>query len=167
MSLARSFLAMILVTCPVQAQEPSWEQLQSIPRWASAVVHSEPFVIQYSLSTRLNPFLVQGDFNGDAKLDLAILVQHKESGAAGVVIVHAGQSDFHVLGAGTSVGNGGDDFHWMNAWNVFSRGPVSQGADSASPPELQGDALRVQKLEAASGVIYWNGSSYQWYQQGD
>jgi len=166
-TIAYAFFLAVLCSDQGHAEEPSWEQLQNIPLWASAVLGSAPFSDPYVFSNRLNPFLLQGDFNGDSRLDLAILVQQKKSGAAGLVVIHAGASGFHVIGAGTAVGNGGDDFSWMNAWNVFSKSPVPLGADSSSVPELRGDALRVQKLESASGIIYWDGSSYQWYQQGD
>jgi hypothetical protein len=45
---------------------------------------------------------------------------------------------------------------------------VWQGADRQNaPPVLRGDALMVVKLEAASAIVYWTGSEYAWYQQGD
>jgi hypothetical protein len=34
-------------------------------------------------------------------------------------------------------------------------------------PLLCGDALLVEKTEAASALIYWNGKRYVWSQQGD
>jgi hypothetical protein len=36
-----------------------------------------------------------------------------------------------------------------------------------SVPHLRGDALLVEKSEAASALIYWNGKRYVWSQQGD
>lgn len=167
MSAARACLALVFIAATAQAGEPSWEQRQSVPRWAAASLESEAFSLKYVLSTRLNPFLVQGDFNGDGRIDLAVLVEHKETGAAGIAIVHAGAAGPLVVGAGTPLGAGGRDFSWMNAWQVYSRGTVHQGAVSDPPPELRGDALLVKKLEASSGIIYWDGSSYRWYQQGD
>jgi hypothetical protein len=32
---------------------------------------------------------------------------------------------------------------------------------------LKGEAILVVKLESSSGLIYWDGKKYQWYQQGD
>ena len=67
-----------------------------------------------------------------------------------------------VVGAGRAIGNGGDDFSWMDAWSIETRDTRGKSA-----PALRGDALLVQKLESASGLIYWDGSTYRWRQQGD
>ena len=64
-------------------------------------------------------------------------------------------------------GNAGDNFSGLDAWHVFRHGPVQRGADGKPPPKLRGDALMVIKTEAASGLIYWDGKRYGWYQQGD
>lgn len=69
-----------------------------------------------------------------------------------------------ILGAGIAIGNGGDDFEWMDTWEVRSKNDVIA---STSAPRLLGDALFVSKREAASALIYWNGRRYVWLQQGD
>jgi hypothetical protein len=38
---------------------------------------------------------------------------------------------------------------------------------NGEPPELKGDAIMAIKTESASGLIYWNGSKFEWCQQGD
>ena len=125
------------------------------------------FKRDYSLSTRLNPFLLHGDFDGDDRLDVALLVSRHVSGAHGIAILHSGSTRPVVVGAGHALGNGGDDFSWMDAWSVYPKGPVHRGVDQAAPPQLRGDALVVEKLESASAIIYWDGTAYRWYQQGD
>lgn len=149
------------------AQEPSWAETQSLPDWAAEVLQGPEFTKEYLLSTRLNPFLLHGDFNGDGALDVAILISRRGTGARGIGILHAGSTRPTILGAGHPVGNGGDDFSWMDAWSVYSKGPVPRGADETDPPRLRGDALLVEKLESASAIIYWDGADYRWYQQGD
>lgn len=121
----------------------------------------------YALSTYLNPYYLQGDFNGDGRSDFAVLAQDKASGKRGILIVHVDAGEYFVIGAGNPIGNGGDDFRWMDAWQVYPRGEAGQGADSARSPRLIGDALLTIKTESASGLIYWTGSRYEWYQQGD
>lgn len=121
----------------------------------------------YAFSAHLNPFFVQGDFNGDGKLDTAILVKQRTTQKIGVAIVHSGSLSVVILAAGREFGNGGDDFSWMDAWHAFPKGEVSQGAAEGSPPRLRGDALMVIKTESASALIYWTGKNYAWYQQGD
>jgi hypothetical protein len=141
--------------------------MQNIPRWAIGVLQGPEFSENYVLSAKLNPFLVQGDFNGDGVLDIAVLISRRTSGTQGIAILHAGGGQPLVMGAGRKMGNGGDDFSWMNAWSVYSKGPVYPGVNEGKPPKLRGDALLVEKLESASAIIYWDGAAYRWYQQGD
>ena len=73
-----------------------------------------------------------------------------------------------ILGAGNGIGNGGDDFEWIDSWRVFSKKKdTAHVAGETSVPHLRGDALLVEKSEAASAFIYWNGKRYVWSQRGD
>ena len=69
-----------------------------------------------------------------------------------------------ILGAGTAIGNGGDDFEWMDTWEIYSKDRIASGNKC---PQARGDALLVSKSEAASALIYWNGKRYVWRQQSD
>jgi len=62
---------------------------------------------------------------------------------------------------------GGADFSWMNEQQVYPKGAVHRSAVNEQPPRLRGDALVVKKLEASSGIIFWDGSAYRWYEQGN
>ncbi len=55
----------------------------------------------------------------------------------------------------------------MDVWSVYPKGPVSQSVGETTIPTLVGEALHVEKSASASGIIYWNGKKYLWYQQGD
>jgi hypothetical protein len=121
----------------------------------------------FALTAHLNPYYLQGDFDGDGRRDTALLIKHKASGKIGIAVFQSSQPEPIVLGAGIAIGNGGDNFNWMDAWNVKLRGPVRLGAGEASLISLKGDALLVIKTESASGLLYWTGSKYEWYQQAD
>lgn len=126
----------------------TFAQESSIPPAVTQAFRHSRAAEKYVFAAHHNPFYLQGDFNGDGRLDCAILV-------------------IRVLGAGHHLGNGGDDFSWMDAWYAYSKGEVYRGAGGSTPPILKGDALMVIKTEAASAVIYWTGTEYRWYQQGD
>ncbi|MGC1492519.1 MAG: hypothetical protein WA798_14205, partial [Candidatus Acidiferrum sp.] len=64
-------------------------------------------------------------------------------------------------------GEASPDLNFLNTWKVYAKGPVERGVGSGAPPHLIGEALLVGKRESASGLIYWNGKSFVWYQQGD
>jgi hypothetical protein len=122
----------------------------------------------YVLASWLNPYYVQADFNGDNLPDIAVLVREKATDKGGILIVHVGANEHFVVGAGNSFDNGRDDFSWMDAWHTYARGVVLQGAaEHVEPPSLLGDAILVMKTEASSGLVYWTGTEYAWYQQGD
>ena len=121
----------------------------------------------YDLSFHINPFYVRGDFDGDGKIDVAALVKQRSNGQLGIAIVHGVTNKVTILGAGVGIGNGGDDFEWMDTWQVYSKDRGAKPASETSIPRLRGDALLVAKSEAARALIYWNGKRYVWLQQGD
>jgi hypothetical protein len=139
----------------------------NLPDWSREIVASAEKRDHLTLSNRLNPFYLQGDFDGDGRLDLAALVESAKDRKAGILVLLRARSDGIVLGAGRPVGDHGDDFSWMDVWSVYPKGPVGRGADEKVSPRLRGDALLVEKSEAASALLYWNGKGFGWYQQGD
>ena len=152
---------------PAAAGEPPRAEPPGIPGWAAEALRGRDFTRDYALSTRLTPSQLEGDFDGDGRLDVAVLVSRRGNGAQGIAFLRAASPGPVVVGAGHALGNGGDDFSWMDAWSVYPRDVVARGADESAPPRLRGDALLVEKLEAASALVYWDGAAYRWYQQGD
>lgn len=112
----------------------------------------------------MNPFYLRGDFNGDGKIDVAVLVKQRSTGKVGIAIINGASDKIIILGAGTAIGNGGDDFEWMDSWEIYSKDRMANGT---SVTKLRGDAVLVRKSEAASALIYWNGKRYVWLQEGD
>jgi hypothetical protein len=100
-------------------------------------------------------------------MDTAVLVKERSTGKLGIGIVHGTTGKVSILGAGIGIGNGGDDFEWMDSWKVYSKTHGARGREETSVPRLRGDALMVEKSETASALIYWNGKEYVWSQQGD
>lgn len=143
------------------------EQRHDIPEVVKRAITSDPLAKKYDLSFRVNPFYLHGDFNGDGKIDVAVLVKQRSTGKLGIAIVHGTTHKVTVLGAGSGFGNGGDDFEWMDSWEVYSKDRVANEAGEAGITRVRGDALLVSKNEAASALIYWNGKRYVWLQQDD
>jgi hypothetical protein len=135
-----------------------------IPEVIGKVIASESLAKKYELSYRMNPSYLRGDFTGDGKIDVAVLVKERSTGKIGIAIINGTNNKVTILGAETAIGNGGDDFEWMDSWEIYSKDRI---ASETSVPKLRGDALLVSKSEAASALIYWNGKRYVWRQQGD
>ena len=87
------------------------------PAWAMKVL-SERLSTRYELVQKLEPSFYVGDFNGDGKSDVALLIKEKTTAKVGIAIIDGGESKIKIVGAGKSFGNGGDDFSWMDAWSA-------------------------------------------------
>jgi hypothetical protein len=161
--MTRALAALIAFLASPEADLWRW----NLPEWSRQTVAEAEKGRHLVLSNRLNPFYLQGDFDGDGRLDLAALVESAKDRKAGILVLLRGRSDPIILGAGKPLGDHGDDFSWMDVWSVHPKGPVGRGAGEPAAPRLRGDALRVEKSESASAILYWNGKAFGWYQQGD
>lgn len=110
-----------------------------LPVWA-VEIFNEKLSARYELVQKPQPSFYVGDFNGDGKSDVALLIKEKTTAKVGIAIVEGGERKIKIVGAGKSFGNGGDDFSWMDVWSIRHAGKV--------------DRLYVAKSEAASAVIY-------------
>ncbi len=159
--IATASLAALPYTLRAQAGDPlavyrGW----NVPRWALEVLGAQ-FQAQYDWYDRVNPFYQRGDFDGDGQTDVALLIRHKVTRKVGIAFVHRATGVVHIVGAGTPLGNGGDDFTWLGVWRVEG------GRALREVPGFRGEVLYVEKPESAGGLIYWDGSRYQWVQRGD
>jgi hypothetical protein len=142
-----------------------YPQRESIPAWALDRLAEGKLASGYRVSTALNPFYLSGDLDGDGREDVAILVRQIASGKLGIAVLRAGSTAAEVLGAGVEVGNGGDDFGWMDFWRVEPKGSVEKGGEGSAPRAA--DALLVGKTESASALLVWDGKRFRWRQEGD
>jgi hypothetical protein len=92
---------------------------------------------KYDLSFRMNPSYLEGDFNADGKMDTAVLVNERSTGKIGIAIVHAATGKVTILGAGIAIGNGGDDFDWLDSWQVYSKTRAAHAAGETSVAHLR------------------------------
>ena len=136
-----------------------------LPPWAAERWTSAAEQLQVELSGRINPFFQRGDFDGDGRLDLAVLVQHKANRKVGILILHRNGKQT-LFGAGKTFGNGGDDFEWVDLWWVEDRG-VGQKSHDDRAGKLPGDGLLVAKEGSASALIYFKAGTFHWQQEGD
>ena len=138
----------------------------NIPASVTQLFKTTGFDKRYDFSSAVKPSQLKGDFDGDGKADIAILVKQRTSGKIGIAVCHSSTNKIVIIGAGTMIGNGGDNFDWMDIWKVV---PKAGAAKSLGRPAaaLKGDAIHVEKSESASALIYWNGTKYVWRQQGD
>jgi hypothetical protein len=154
--------ALISASATAEVIQPEWQ----LPNWAQPQWRELSESNRLGLSLRLNPFLWQGDFDGDKALDVAVLVKRSSDGKEGIAVIWRNGADPTVVGAGTSIDGGGDDFSWVDYWGVEERGSLHESY-YADTIRLDADALIVIKEASASGLIYFIDRKPQWQQQGD
>lgn len=169
---AKHLLVTLLLLCvcnipPIRAQEIDEENL---PSEIGMAMELGPFAQSYVIDGSVNPFYLRGDFDGDGKPDYAVRVRSKSRRDVGFAFWLSSQKKIIVIGAGLPFklsGQTATSLEVLNTWTVYPRGPVDRGVASGPPPHLIGEAILAGKRESASGLIYWNGKSFVWYQQGD
>jgi hypothetical protein len=160
-------VTILLLSFPTtSAQSLTVEQRYSVPEWANRVMERYDFEKSYEMDAHLNPFCLRADFDGDGQADFAVFVRERSSGKIGIAFIHQRTETLYIVGAGKP-GVHGDDYSWIDAWIVYERGIVLQGAGEGPPPTLKGDGLLIFKTESASAILWWNRREYRWYQQGD
>jgi len=112
---------------------------------------------------KVTPQSLTGDFDGDGKPDQAAVVSRGHE--RGILVCLSSVHSPVVLGAGIAFNDMRNlDF---SSWRLHKRGVrVARGAGQGRPPVLRGDALELE-WESASAIVYWNGTKFIWYQQGD
>jgi len=111
----------------------------------------------------VKPTYLEGDFDGDGKRDRAeIVMRGKDQG----ITIHLSSYTTPVtLGAGNAFNDMKNlDF---TAWQLHRKNKrIARGMGAGRPPVLLGDAFLLE-WEGGSGIVYWNGKRFVWYQQGD
>src|SRR6202008_4854417 len=118
--------------------DPSPAQVASLPQSAIDALNGPSLATKIRACTCINPFYQRGDFDGDGRVDVAVLVKSIATNKVGIAIVHSKDASTHLIGAGTPLGNGGDDFAWMDAWHVDA------------PEGAQRERLVLEKTDSAS-----------------
>jgi hypothetical protein len=117
---------------------------------------------------RMLPSVLVADFDGDGRKDYAVLVANHHSKQRGLIVVF-GSGRTVVAGAGHLVPYGPGRYADLNfdAWEVYPKGRRVEHSNDQKSLTLRGDALLVSYHEGASGLFYWTGKQFGWYQQGD
>ena len=158
----------LLIAAIVASQLAYAQQLplkQQLPSWASKGWSDASKAHGLDIFGGVNPFMQRGDFDGDGKADLAILVQARSTKKIGILFLHR-KSKPLLVGAGFPLGNAGDDFSWLDIWAVEDRESI-RSSDSQKSLQLKTDAVMVAKEGSAGGLIYFSGGKYKWQQHGD
>lgn len=137
-----------------------------LPDWAGKQLDGLSRQESIEVNSRINPFVWRGNFLGTGKGDLAVLVKDSKSKKEGIVFLSPAKTRPVIVGAGHAIGNGGDDFSWLELWYVEDKGSQPHSYHGKSV-KLRSDGIVVAKEGSASALIYVRAGKAIWQQQGD
>lgn len=122
-----------------ETAEPKCSEILQLPVAVKVALKHMPDV---AVSCRMKPSVIEGDFNGDGRLDYAVLVTQKASQKRGFLITF-GTGQTVVAGAGRPVKYGAADFQDLNfdQWQLYDKSRPVESAEltsRASPCNLKG-----------------------------
>jgi hypothetical protein len=113
----------------------------------------------------INPFFLQGDFDGDGLADYIVRVVQRKHGP--------GFEDLALLSSGGVRWLSKDIGHKYPgpSWGVvFKHEKILTSLfenSKTKPPKLLGDAIMMLKPEETSSILFWNGKRFDTYWKGD
>lgn len=144
-----------------QAGFIAWIRYANIPFWVRKEFFNQGLNKRYSFLFRdIRPLYLRGDFNGDRKPDIAVMLKDKtpKNNAFSVMaIFHGGTKKVIVI----------DDLNKLGAddiWEVVSR---AENQYVRIPSSAKGECISMAKAMSASRLIYWDGNQYQSAQTSD
>ena len=149
--------------------------LESLPDWVNSAEIISDYKIKgkYLLDPRLNPFYLEEDFNGDGILDIALPIKEISSDKLGFAIIHGGKQEMFIIGAGTLIKNAlDDDQSYIDVWKL-NREKENIGTEvddkgdliETQPVLLNNPSINILKTELGGGLIFWNGTEYEYLHQ--
>lgn len=125
-----------------------------------------------AISNKLEPSYIMEDLNGDGEKDITLFVEDKKSKKKGICIVHSTSSKCVILGAGKEFYAGGDNFMWVDTWEVIPAGEswertFKKDGDILGDKKvfLKNKSIKICVEEGGCGVITFNDGEYIWIHQ--
>src|SRR5260370_23281811 len=120
-------------TAATQSKPVDWE---NVPPALRDAFSQKPLDGKYDVNTRINPFYLRGDFDGDGTADYAVLVTEVASHKQGILVRLSSIHKFVFLGAGTPIQYGAkpeDDLDF-DEWRILGPNPADKISSLELPP---------------------------------
>jgi hypothetical protein len=134
----------------------------NVPRWVREAFFNQKLNQRYVMVFRdIRPLYLRGDFNGDNKIDIALMLQEKStqgssSAPSVMAIFHGGSQEAIII----------DDPNKLGADDIWEVVPKEDMTKYQSISAL-GEGISMAKAASASRLIYWDGKEYNALQTSD
>ena len=139
----------------------------NLPGWACEDTYKRKLQQTYVPYTGINPFFISGDFDSNGRSDIAIWVTDRKKKKRGILFLMQGRTEYFVAGAGRDAQERGNDYTYVDAWSLISKGELLESTHEDGKVQLLGDAIVAEKTESAAFAIYWDGKGFKFYQLTD
>ena len=165
-------MLMLLLTGLLSFAKPA--PAPQLPTWALAQWTQAGLNKTFERKAFTNSGFLQADFNGDGKIDVAVLVARRSTNSRGIIILHQGQPTPHVLGTGPNTHQESlkGDLSWADHWHLYigsTTDEVMFGLNGdildTRTVRLMRPTIELTKKEQGGDMIYWNGKRYVWIHQ--
>ena len=134
----------------------------NVPLWVRESFFKQKLNERYVMVFRdIRPLYLRGDFNGDNKTDIALMLQEKTtqnglSSRSVMAVFHGGTQEAIII----------DDPDKLGADDIWTVIPQEEVAKYQSISAL-GEGILMAKAASASRMIYWDGKEYNSLQTSD
>jgi hypothetical protein len=152
----------LVTDCAADAVDPETVML---PEWAVNAVKNADFESGFAISPRLRmPPFIEGDFDGDTRDDVLLLIEERATGRQGVALLSNDPARVPVIfGAGQTTGGAPADLAWVDDLRPMRAGGSTLGVDVTLPSDMAGDGVFFtggDRATARPALLYWNGAGF-------
>lgn len=147
----------------------------TLPDWLfeEKIILNSKINTKYEIDLRLNPNYLSEDFNGDTFKDIAIPIKETQTGKLGFAIIHGNTKEIYIVGAGKMIKNAlDDDLNYIDNWTINQEKEVTGFYEDENgelletdPISLKSPSISIEMTELGGGLIFWNGTAYEYLHQ--
>jgi hypothetical protein len=137
----------------------------SIPPLLAKRFLASGLTADYSIAMDINPFYLQGDFDGDGRPDFITMLTLRKSKITSKHVVLFGNGAVRWLSQDIGEAYPGPAWYVVFRMEKIARSPFEDVRRKA--PVLRGDAIMTITPESSSALIFWTGKRFAIYWQSD
>jgi hypothetical protein len=167
-----------LLICFLFSAVYGFANIKRLPDWFVKSFNQQRLNLKYQLSSDAKS-IINTDFNGDRKNDVAVLIIDIKSKKRGILILNQGQNQHYIFGAGNKFkGESFDNTNWLKGWRLYTKKIAYESLFNKDGDIIAGRKIHLKhpaiyafsledEEENAGVLIYWDGIDFKSIHQGE